>query len=30
MASGLFMVIVGIALACVGLVLWKLGKTVDS
>jgi len=28
MATGAFMVIVGIALACVGLVLWKLGKTV--
>jgi len=28
MATGAFMVIVGIALACVGLVLWRLGKTV--
>jgi hypothetical protein len=26
-ATGLFMVIVGLALGCVGLVLWKLGKT---
>ena len=28
MATGAFMVIVGIALGCVGLVLWKLGKTI--
>jgi hypothetical protein len=27
-ASGLFMVIVGIALGCVGFVLWRVGKTV--
>ena len=28
MATGAFMVIVGVALGCVGLVLWRLGKTV--